>query len=76
MGKSSELKQIRGQIRQVVKEILPELLNEALIEQLQKALSNQLQERLNQIDQRQQELQSYMVRHYSVPVAPKESNNG
>lgn len=70
---SKELKQIRGQIRQIVKEILPELLSEQLVEAMEKRLVGQLREGLTKIDNRQAELQSYIVRNAGVPTAkPKQ----
>lgn len=71
MGKNSDLKQIRGQIRQIVKELMPELLNEQLVASIEKRLSGQLYEGLNKIDERQKELQSYFIRNVGVPTAPK-----
>jgi hypothetical protein len=60
---SKELKQIRGQIRQIVKELLPEMLSENLTQTLYNRLSLQLTNRLVEIDERQKDLQSYMVRN-------------
>lgn len=69
MGKNAELKQIRGQLRQLVKELLPEVLTEQLVEAIQKKLSGQLYEGLNKIDDRQKDLQAYLVRN-TVVQAP------
>lgn len=76
MGKSSALKSLRGQIRQIVRELLPELLTEQLVMDMQKNLSGQLREGLGKIDDRQAQLQSYFVRNAGVPdsksQAPKQ----
>lgn len=62
------IKQIRGQIRQIVKELLPELLTEQLVAAIQNQLHSQLQERLVKIDDRQSQIQSYIVRNAGVPT--------
>ena len=58
----SAIKQLRGQVRQIVKELIPELLTQVLVAEMQRVLQAQLQERLNAIDERQKDLQAYMVR--------------
>jgi MarR-like DNA-binding transcriptional regulator SgrR of sgrS sRNA len=67
-------KQLRGQLRQLVRELLPELLSEQLIQSIEKRLVSQLQSGLNKIDDRQSQLQSYIVRNAGVPSAPKASS--
>lgn len=59
---TKELKQLRGQLRQVVKEMLPEILNMALAQHIHKDLATQLEKKLIAIDERQRDLQAYMVR--------------
>lgn len=63
------IKLIRGQIRQIVKELLPELLTEQLVESIRNELSSQLQDRLIKIDDRQAQIQSYVVRNSGVPTS-------
>ena len=66
---SKEIKQIRGQVRQIVKEILPEALQSELgsairrdvFKQLDAAVK-QIQEVLKQIDQRSKDTQGYLIR--------------
>ena len=61
---SKEIKQIRGQIRQIVQEILPELLSEQLVKEMEKRIDA----RLKSIDQRQKDLQLYMIRQNTQKV--------
>lgn len=65
---SKELKQIRGQIRQIVKDILPEVITSELVAALEKVLVARMDEGLKRIDVRQADLQSYIVRNAGVPV--------
>lgn len=59
---NKELKQIRGQIRQIVKEILPEILAMELLLAMENKLSGEIKEALKKIDERQKDLQAYMIR--------------
>lgn len=59
MGNSSNLKQLRGQLRQLIKELLPEII----AEELMKTVQNKFKERLDSIDNNQKNLQSYILRH-------------
>ncbi len=68
------VKQIRGQLRQLVKELLPELLSEQLLQSIEKRLVIQLQAGLNKIDDRQSQFQSYLVRNAGVPTVPTEKD--
>lgn len=63
---SKQIKQLRGQIRQIVKELLPEVLSEQLVQEISKHLSGQLREGLQKIDDRQADLQSFLVRNYGA----------
>lgn len=64
------IKQIRGQVRQIVKEILPEVLTLEIAVTIQKALMQELGRRLDAIDQRQKDIQAFTVRQAS-PVQVK-----
>jgi ribosome recycling factor len=68
------IKQMRGQIRQVVKELLPEILKEELTAKINKDLMSRLDQRLDAItnhiktaldaiDKRAKEVASYVVRN-------------
>lgn len=63
---SKEIKQLRGQIRQIVKELLPDILKDTLIAELHNNLASQLRESLIKIDERQKDLQAYMIRNSAV----------
>lgn len=63
---NKELKVLRGQIRQIVKELLPDVLTSEVLLAIEQRLSAQVKEKLEQIDERQKDLQAYMVR-----LAPK-----
>ena len=73
---SKEIKQIRGQIRQVVRDILPEVLNSEMGDSLRKDLFKrlddavrQIQEVLKQVDQRSKDVQGYMIRQTLKPAS-------
>lgn len=57
----SNIKQLRGQIRQIVKELLPEILNEQLLQEIEK----KIKVRLDAIDKRQKTINSYVVRNHA-----------
>lgn len=72
---SKELKQLRGQMRQIVKELFPEIMNEQLVAELKKdlsaqvdAISNYTKSTLEMIDKRNQDLNAYMVRQLAGAV--------
>lgn len=67
----SNAKIIRGQLRQIAKDMLPEVLTIELMEAIRKELRNELIARLEAIDERQKQLQGYMVRQ-SVAHIPTE----
>lgn len=67
----SALKQIRGQLRQIAKELLPELLEQELFLKVELKLRKELQARLEQIDKRQAEVQSYIIRQ-SAPIVKRD----
>ena len=60
---SNEAKVIRGQIRQVVKEILPEVLVEQVVREIEIRIMTYIKKRLDEIDERQKDIQSYMIRN-------------
>lgn len=66
----SNIKMLRGQVRQIVKELLPEVFKE----ELTKAIQKEIEERLNRVDshvkaavaemnERSKETQNYVVRN-------------
>lgn len=59
----SEIKKIRGQVRQIVKEILPDVLTEQIIAEIKKHIDA----RLDAIDQRQKDMTSYIIRNSAGP---------
>ncbi len=76
------VKFLRGQVRQVVKELLPQVLNAEAIQSMNKdlisrvdtrlaSLTDMVKSTLDQIDQRSQDMQSYVVRNVAVPAAPE-----
>lgn len=58
---SNQIKQIRGQVRQVVKELLPDILKEQVIQEIMKIVTD----RLSQIDKKQRDINSYVVRNHA-----------
>lgn len=82
---SKEVKQVRGQIRQIIKELMPEILKgetlvaankdlTKLINARLDALTAHVQESLKVMDERSKEISSYMVRN-TVPQAPAPSQD-
>lgn len=69
MGNQSNLKQLRGQIRIIVKEILPEILTTEVVAAIERVISTKVDARLNNIDDRQKDLQSFMVRQRAQAIA-------
>lgn len=76
MGKSSELKELRSQLRNVVKELLPEVLT---AEVLMKIINERLDkiERDNkavmqEMNERHKNTMGYLVRQVSTPVKAQE----
>lgn len=76
---SNQAKLIRGQVRQIVKELLPEILKAEITYAIRKEIGEQaklrlddiakeISARLDAVDERSKETQSYIVRH--LPTAP------
>jgi len=57
-----QLKQIRGQLRQIVKELLPEVMAQEIQRNVEKQLTDLITERLNRLDEKQKEMFSYIIR--------------
>lgn len=66
---SKDAKMLRGQLRQIAKEILPEVLTRELVEAIRNELRQEILIKLNAIDERNKDIQAYMVRQ-SSPVVP------
>lgn len=71
---SKELKQMRGQMRQIVKEILPETLSDAhfaelkaLIHAEMKKVNETVQQNLKDLNERHKDTMSYLVRQVTTP---------
>ncbi len=76
---SKELKQLRGQMRQIVKELFPEIMNTELVAAVRNELADRLgkhmeviannaKQTLADIDERNKDFQSYVVRQLSSNV--------
>jgi len=65
---STNIKQLRGQLRQLVQELLETELVKAVEERLMKHVNA----RLDIIDKRQKDISGFMVRQASLPQAKKE----
>ena len=61
-------KDIRKQVRNVVNEILQEVLSTELVKHIEIKLRNEMNARLNIIDERQKDIQGYMVRQSARPA--------
>lgn len=68
---STNAKELRGQLRQVVKEMAQELITKELVDTIEKKLRTEMNARLNLIDERQKQIQGYMVRQ-SAPHVKKD----
>lgn len=64
---SSEIKKIRGQIRQIVKELLPEIFVSSLVDEVIK----KIQPTIDKIESNQKNLQSYLLRAEIAKVEAK-----
>lgn len=69
---SNQVKQVRGQVRQIVKEVLPEVMKQEVGEVLRKEMSaaiKQLEEhvkkQLHEINERHKDTMGYIVRQAS-----------
>lgn len=79
----SDLKKFRGQVRQVAKELLPEVLAGELFVKLQEEqrarlteIAKMVTERMNEIENRSKDVQSYIMREMANSAAPKPDNQG
>lgn len=74
----SNLKQLRGQVRQTVKELLSEVMTTELFAALEKRLFDHINSRMDKLDKRQQDIASYFVRqsvqNLKAQPVKKESN--
>lgn len=68
---SNPAKDIRKQIKNVIQAELEGILSNELYQTLEKRLMDHLSARLNAIDERQKQLQSYMIRHTAPAVDKK-----
>ncbi len=66
---SNVVKQIRGQVRQVVQEVLPHLLGSAIILAMENKLREEMRARLDVIDERQKDIQAYIIRQDAMRSA-------
>ena len=60
---SKDAKLIRGQIRQIAQELLPTMLNDELVKAIEKRLFEKIDGELAKINERQKDIQSYMIRN-------------
>lgn len=72
----SDVKQIRGQLRQIAKELLPEVLNEQQYESLRKHVDSRMdevqkyvKETMDLMNTRQKEVLKYLVEVYKIGPA-------
>lgn len=63
-------KDMRKQLRNVVKELLPEILTAEFRAEILMKLYKELKARLDEIDQRQKDIQSYVVRNSMIKYDP------
>jgi predicted transcriptional regulator len=86
MGHQMKVKDLRNQLRNVVKEILPELLSAELKSEMHQKFQVEVQKRLDNvtknvkdtldtIDQRSKDIQGYLVRATTQPLAPAEESS-
>lgn len=75
---SKEIKAIRGQLRQITKDLLPEVMAGELFVKLQEEqrarlteLARMVNERLDQIESRSKDVQSYIMREVANANAVK-----
>lgn len=80
MGNQRNVKQVRGQVRQIIKELLPEILGSEVINTIEQKLTKQatarlelitknVQDTMKQIDDRAKDVQAYLVRQ-TTTAAP------
>lgn len=77
----SNLKQLRGQLRQIAQEILPELIKEELFKHVLSAvnvhmakLEGVVKKNLEDMNERQKNFQAYLIRQTSQQPTKDESN--
>lgn len=72
MGNSSNMKDLRKQLRNVVLELLPELLGAELIRAIENRLADRIVPKLEAMDVRQKDFHSMILRTYNTtaPAAP------
>lgn len=68
----SNLKKIRNQVRLVARELFPEIMQQELYAMVETKLRKEITARLDKIDKRQAEIQSFMVRQSAVPTKKAE----
>lgn len=73
---SNPIKVLRGQVRQVVNEVLPVILASELMKAMENRLLQYVKDRLDLIDQRSKDMQSYMVRQSAMIPAPSKPVEG
>ncbi len=73
MGKESNYKALRKQIRVVVAELLPELISSEVIVDVEKRLTATMLTRLAAVDERQKDMHNLLVRA-SVDTEVKNAN--
>ena len=71
----SALKQIRGQLRQIVLEMMPSLLTTELYVELHKAIHKENDVRLKAIEEKQRDLQLFIMRATTAPMPKSEPKN-
>lgn len=68
---SNPAKVLRQQIRQVVIDLLPEVLKKEIVSDVEIRLRKEIHSRLDEIDRRQKDLHSYLIRNSSPLKADK-----
>ena len=56
-------KELRKQLRIILRDVLPEVLTSELVVAVEKKLRVEMNDRLNKIDERQKDVQSFLVRN-------------
>lgn len=67
---SKEIKQVRGQIRQVVEELFPLMMTDELMHAMEDRLAAIIHARMDQLDKQVQQMRSYIIRETTRPDAP------
>lgn len=66
---SSNAKDIRKQIKNVIQSDLESIVSEELVAKLEQRLMAHLDSRLNVIEEKQKQIQSFLLRQTTLPVA-------